>query len=449
MSVVAMGTVAAILLSTGFSVAVPALMQHFRVGHDEVQLVVTAFMVANTIAMLPSPWLVERYGLRRCFLAAVVVLTASALVGALSPNFAVLVGTRVVQGAIAGLLFPIGTIVVMRLFPADEQGRASGIVGFGVVLAPAVAPAVGGLLVDHLGWQAVFSMCLPFCFLGWLGALRYLPLPVLRDHGDFDWAGMAALSLMTLALLGFATSLSGDSPFAAWALGASALAAAAALAWFLRHARRPGAIVTREVLRWRPVTMGMAVSGVYGFGVFGSSYLIPVFLQTARGMTAAEAGGVLLPGGLVLAATLPLAGLLADRVSPHKILLAGVALFGFSFVILWHDAGTASYAALVWIISLGRIGIGLIIASLNQATLRGLHGKALGQSAMLVAYTRMLGGFLGVAMLALFVESRGTALGQTSVAVSQAFSEAFLISALVFIPTLVAAWRMKPGNEAS
>jgi len=443
MSVVATGTVAAVLLSTGFSVAVPVLMHHFRVGQHEVQLVVTAFIVANTVAMLPSPWLVERYGLRRCFLAAIVVLLISIVLGALSPNFAFLVVVRVIQGAVAGLLFPIGTMVVMRLFPADQQGRASGFMGFGVILAPAVAPAVGGLMIDHWGWQAVFLMCLPFCALAWLGAVRYLAMPGQRNHGDFDWAGMSALSLMTLALLFSASSLGSDQHSRIFALSGAVLALMA-LVWFLRHARNPGAIVTDEVLRWRPVSMGMMVSFVYGFGVYGSSYLIPVFLQTVRGLSATQSGGVLLPGGLVLAATLPLAGLLADRVAPYLIVMAGLILFCASSAAMWVYATTISYSGLVWLTVLGRVGIGFLIAALNQASLRGLHGRILGQSAMVVSYTRMLGGFLGVALLAVFVQWRGTMLGSTAEAVGHAFCESFLISALVFALAMIPAWRMKP-----
>lgn len=445
MSVVATGTVAAVLLSTSFSIAVPVLMQHFRIGQDEVQLVVTAFMVANTIAMLPSPWLIERFGLRRCFLAAIAVLAASCVLGALSPNFAMLVAVRVLQGAIAGLLLPIGTIVVMHLFPADEQGRAAGLLGFSVILAPAVAPALGGLMIDHLGWQSVFLMSLPFCALAWLGAVRYLPLPVPRDHGDFDWVGMAALSLMTLAMLGGVSSLDGGtgSPVVPLAAGAVALLA---LASFLRHTRSPRAIVTRDVLRWRPVAMGLAVSFVYGFSVFGASYVIPVFLQTVRGLNATQAGGMLVPGGLALAATLPVAGLLADRIAPHLIVLAGLALVAAASLALWHYATFIGYPGLVWLTVGERVGIGLLIAALNQAALRGLRGRPLGQSAMIVSYARMLGGFLGVALLAVFIERRGAQLGATPAAVAEAFAESFLLLALVNGLAMVAAWRMKTAT---
>ncbi len=443
-SIVAIGIVAAILLSTSFNVAIPVLMRHFSVNQNEVQFVVTAFIVANTIAMLPSPWLVERFGLRRCFVVAMTVLAISTVLGALSQNFIVLIVARVIQGAVSGVLFPLGTIVAMTQFPPNEQGRASGFMGFGMILVPAVAPAIGGTMIDTFGWQAVFLMSLPFCAVAIIGATAYLARPSFGKLHNFDWSGMALLSLMTLAILGCAISLK-DIFKAPLFPTISALVTFASLAFFLTHARRQHAIVTREVLQWRPVSLGSIVSFAYGFGLYGSSYQIPVFLQTVRGLSASESGGILLPAGLALAATLPLAGMLADRIQPHKIVVSGLALYGMSSALLWQSADTISYSALISITILGRVGIGLLMSALNKAAMNGLEGRAVRQAAMVINYIRMLGGFLGVALLVVFVDWRSANLGATRASVVQAYCESFLLSALVYGIAMAAAWRMKPS----
>lgn len=443
--VLAMGIIAAILLSTTFSVAVPALMRYFAVGETDIQLVITVFMVANTIAMLPAPWLVERYGLRRCFIFAVVVLAAATLAGAFSPNLVFFLITRAIQGAVAGVLFSLSSIVVMSLFSADEQGRAFGILGFGMILVPSVAPAIGGLVIDNWGWQGVLLMCLPFCIAAWLGALRYFALSSKGDHGKFDWTGMAALSIMTLAVLGLATSLKDGVQVKTWTV-VTAGSALIAMVGFIYHARNTRAIVSIDLLRCRPVAMGMVVSFVYGLGLYGSSYQIPVFLQTIRGFSATQAGSLLLPCGLVLAATLPPAGFLTDRFPSYRVAMVGLALFGISSAALWGYAELASYAGLIWITIVGRVGIGLLSPSLNKAALSGLHGPALGQASMVINYSRMLGGVVGVALLVAFVEWRGTALGGTTKGISQAYGESFILSALVFGISILAAWRMKPSK---
>lgn len=442
MTVVALGTVAAILTSSGFNVAVPALMTHFGLGNDSVQLVVTVFMLANTVAMLPSPWLIERFGLRHCFLAAIFLLAVGSILGAISPNFYFLLGMRVLQGCAAGMLMPMGAIIVMHWFPFEEQGRASGILGFGVVLAPSVAPAIGGLLIDHFGWQAVFLMSLPFCALAWPGALRHLPNDVASERHDFDWAGSSALFVMTVTLLGFASTIHGMN--ALWWSSAQALLALASLVWFLRHARdNPHAIVKLAVFAHKPAAMGLIVSFVFGFGVYGSSYLIPVYLQTVLALSATQAGGVLIPGGLVLAASMPISGWISDRTDPRLVSLGGLLLLAISFIGMWHYSAGITYLALLLLTALGRFGIGMISASLNQATLHGLHGSLLGQLAMLISYLRMLGGFLGVALVAVFVEWRTAVLGGSAQGAAQAFDEAFLLSTLIMLLAMLATWHMK------
>lgn len=108
MSVIALGTIAAILSSTSLNVAAPALMKRFGLGRDKIQLVVTVFMLSNTVSMLPSPWLVEHFGLRRCFLAALLLLATGSILGAMSPSFPFLLCMRFLQGCAAGMLMPMG-----------------------------------------------------------------------------------------------------------------------------------------------------------------------------------------------------------------------------------------------------------------------------------------------------------------------------------------------------
>jgi EmrB/QacA subfamily drug resistance transporter len=425
-------------------------MKHFGIGSEEVQLAVTSFMVANTLAMLPTPWLIQRFGLRHCFIYATVLLVVASIFGSLSPTFPLLLAARIAQGIAAGIMYPIGTYVIMWLFPANKQGRASGLLGFAIVLAPAVSPALGGILIDNFGWESVFFLSLPFSLLAWLGAWLLLPIPDTQKTADFDWLGMLLLSVMTVALLGCVTHLKGGTTGAgnSLALGETLLALVALL-WFLRHAARsPGAIISLEMFRRRPLAMGMLVSFIYGFGIYGSTYLIPLYLQTIIGLSATRAGGVLVPGGLALALTLPLAGYLSDHTSPRLVVMAGLVLLGASFAGLWLVSARNSSEYYVELTTLGRVGSGLMIASLSQAAMQGIHGHLLGQAAMFIGYIRQLGGVLGVACLAVFVGWRAALLGGSAAAHCQAFAEGFLLSLLVFVFAMVAAQRMKePAQE--
>lgn len=440
--VVALGIMAAVLSATSFNVAIPALMQEFGLGQERVQWAVTGFMGAMTLAMLPTPWLLDRFGFRNCFLTALAVLLAASVAGSLSPSFGFLVAMRVVQGAAAGLLQPLGVLAVLRLIPPHAQGRASGMMGFGIVLAPAVAPALGGLLLDHFGWQAVFWLNMPFCVAAGVAALFLLPVAGERVKKPFDWRGVLLLGVATIGAIETVAAMQHSGLWSVWTLlpGAATLLG---FAGFVLHGRRATApIIHPTLFGARTFAMGSVVSFVYGFGLYASTYLIPVFMLSALGYSATDAGMALLPGGIALALCIPLAGRMADWLSPQWVTVAGLVVFGASFVLLAVYGGHITHAELIAITIVGRVGLGMILPSLSLAALRGQAPHQLGQSSTVITYARQLGGVLGVAICAVFVEWRLTVFSADEAA--QAFAQAFMLLAGVFCVALVASLWMRP-----
>ncbi len=441
---VAIGVIAAVLATTSFSVAVPAMGAYWGMGQDRVQWVITGYMAAMTLAMLPTPWLLERFGFRRVFLGTVFFLGLTSLAGALVSDFTLTVAIRLLQGAAAGVQQPLSMVVVMRLFPPGRQGRATGMLSFGIVLAPAVAPALAGMLLERFGWQSIFLLSVPFCLLAGLLAVRLLPRADDTQRRPFDWYGVALLSVVTLALIEWVSSLREAGPLAPWSLAQAGIALLSA-GLFVRHARRAAApIFSLELFHERSFAMGILVSFAYGVGVYASSYLIPVFLQNALGYGATPAGLALMPSGFVLAAAIPVAGVLADRHSPRWITVAGLLVFGLSFLYFGLRGSAVSYAEILGDTIIGRIGLGLIIPALTVATLRHLQPRLMGEASMVNNYIRQLGGVLGIAIVAVFVEWRITVYGATPLGIDAAYSEAFLLLTATFLLATVAALRMKP-----
>src|SRR5271166_5014103 len=165
------GTISTIFAATIVNVAFPAMMREFNIGHDSLQWVATGFLAATTTTMLATSWLVESFGQRNTFIATIVVFLVASLLGAASWNIESLIVARVLQGAAAGVMQPLAMIAVFEVFPLEQRGRAMGVFGFGVVLAPAVGPSLGGLLTQAFGWRAIFFLSVPFCVaalpLGW------------------------------------------------------------------------------------------------------------------------------------------------------------------------------------------------------------------------------------------------------------------------------------------
>lgn len=448
LTVVGLGTIAAVLATTSFNVAVPALGAYYGLGQHQVQWAITGFMAALTVAMLPTPWLLDRIGFRRLFLGANLLLGVSSVAGALGDSFSFVVAMRTVQGVAAGLLQPLPMLAVMRLFPSGSQGRAHGLLGFGIVLAPAVAPALAGVLLDRFGWPSIFLMSLPFCVIAGILGLYLLPRHEAARRQPFDWQGVGILCAASLLAIDFIASLRGSGLFAPRTSLVLVLSMVCVVA-FVRHARRAAApIVSLDIFAERSFAMAGLVTVVYGFGLYASTYLIPVFLQSALGYDATHAGLALLPSGILLAIVIPLAGVLTDRYSPRWITVWGLVLFGVSFVLFAWRGGEISYAEVIAFSLVGRLGLGLTVPALMVATMAHVVPARLGQASMVSNYTRQLGGVLGVAVVAVFVEWRTTVHGALADGVFVAYVEAFLLLALSFALAVAFAVRMRPRTAS-
>ncbi len=448
--VVGMGMVAGVLSTSSFNVAVPALTRYFGLGQDQVQWSVTGFMAAMTVAMLPTPWLLERFGFRRVFLLSLVILTAASVAGFLAPTFPLVVAARILQGLAAGVLQPMGPLALMRLFPPASQGRAMGVMSFSIAFTPAIAPALAGFLLDRFGWSSIFLLNLPFCAVAIVTAFYLLPLPGSRASKPFDWFGLGLLSLATMALVEAVTSLQHRGLLAPWTLCQFSVAIAAMLL-YIRHAKhKPAPIIGLGLLRQRTFAMGSIVAFVYGFGVYASVYLIPVFLQNALAYSASSAGMALLPSGIALVFTLLVAGRLADHFPPKWLTAVGLAAFGLSFLLFAWWGGHISYAELIGATIFGRIGLGLVMPALSLATMQHLQPHELSQSSVISSYARQLGGVMGVAIVAVFLEWRESVYGRMAPGIYTAYVQGFLLLSAVFLVAFLAAYRMetpaRPGE---
>ncbi|MFT7116857.1 MAG: EmrB/QacA subfamily drug resistance transporter [Rhodoferax sp.] len=454
---VMVGTMASIMSATIVNVAIPDMSQHFTLGQARAQWVTSGFMAAMTVSMLTTPWLLARYGYRHTYVGTMVVLLAGGLVGGFATTFALVLGARIVEGLAAGVVQPIPAIIIMRAFEPHEQGRASGIFGMGVVLAPAIGPSIGGVLVDLFGWRSIFFMVVPFCMASLWLAYRYVPVTAPggvaanRQGAVLDWRGLLLGSVGTLCLLNGMVALHTGVPVQAALLLSGALAALLIFITWQRHmtrtAREP--LMNLALFNYRQFAMGSIVAFIYGTALFGSTYLLPVYMQLGLGLSASYVGSILLPAGLVLAVTIAIVGRLADRQPTYLLVSIGLALLALSFALMWTVTLQTAIWVLVGLAVLGRIGLGFILPSLNLGSLRPLDKSLLSQGSSAINFLRMLGGAIGVSLCGIVLEWRlvvhgdSLSLATSSPARLAAFNETFVMLAALCALALLAAWRLR------
>ncbi len=454
---VMVGTMASIMSSTIINVAIPDMSQQFALGQERAQWATSSFMVATTVAMLCTPWLLASFGYRRTYVVAMLMLLGGGVWGGLAANFEVVLAARVVEGLAAGVVQPIPAIIIMRAFQPQERGRAGGIFGMGVVLAPALGPSIGGLLVDWFGWRSIFFMVVPFCLASiWL-AYRYVPVNAPggaaadRQGNRLDWVGLLLATVGTLCLLNGMVELHGATSTQAWVLLGVALACTVAFIAWQRHLARGGdmPLMHPDLFAFRSFAMGSLVAFIYGTALFGSTYLLPLYIQMAQQLSASHVGTIMLPAGLVLAVTIPLAGRLSDHWPIRVLICLGLALLAASFALMVTISLHATLWLLVAWVVLGRIGLGFILPSLNNGAMAGLEPRLISQASSAINFLRMLGGAVGVSLCGIVLEWRiaahGDSLGRpdSSLARLAAFDETFVMLAGVCALAMLAAWQMR------
>ncbi|WP_418319767.1 DHA2 family efflux MFS transporter permease subunit [Piscinibacter sakaiensis] len=404
---VMLGTIATILTSTIINVALPNIMGAFGMGQDHVQLLVTGFLGAMTATMLANSWMVDSFGQRNSFTAALLVFLLASIMGGLAPNEGVLILARVLQGASAGILQPLAMLAIFEAFPPNRRGTAMGIYGVGVVVAPALGPTLGGIMVDHFSWREVFFLPVPFGLLGLFLSRIFLRGRSSREPlRPFDWPGMCMLSIFLFALLYGLT----NGPSQGWLSGPVMLAFALVLAAFVGfllwelHSAAP--LIDVRLFVNPTFASASVLAFIFGAGIFGSTYIIPLFVLSIQGYTATRAGLVLMPGGLILAIMFPLAGRLTDGLPVRVPVVFGLCVFAYSFYLMRFADADTSFFDMAWWIILGRIGLSFIMPGLNAGALQALPVHLLAQGSGAINFVRQFGGAVGVNLLAMTLESR-------------------------------------------
>lgn len=427
------------------NVSLPVIRQQFKVDLDEVEWVITAYMISFSLFIPLISWLKNRIGYFYLFIGAVTVFTLGSLLCSLSSSLTVLVIARVIQASGGGAISPTSLAILSESFPPERRGNAVGWWGIGNVMGPALGPTLGGVLTHYFGWQSVFYVNIPIGIITILLTFRYLSF--LRGSQTtkprFDFQGYAWFALFIVSIQVAISAISKGGGIKLIAAGGSTMLS---LWLFIRSARRPQPLLDLTVFRSADFNHSAIIVIIRSIALFGGMFFLPFLLQGLLGYTPIQSGLLMLPNALMMLVSRPYAGKKADQglirsISVLGIIIVAVSFFGFSRIGL----GTSVIWILVPMMARG-LGMSLLVAPVSTALLNSVTREQTATATSMNSLLQQLGGSIGIAIFGVihqFIYTHYLHKQYTDgVAEHFALQDGFLISAFVIALALIPAIRL-------
>jgi drug resistance transporter, EmrB/QacA subfamily len=404
------GTFMAVLDATVVNTGLPKIMASFGVGIDKIEWVITAYMLAMAVMLPTSGWLADRFGYKRMYFLGLLLFTTGSFLCGLSHDENMLIISRVIQGLGAGTLQPLGLAIITREFPVKQRGLAIGFWGIAAAASVSFGPSIGGFIIDNFSWQLIFFINIP---IGILAMFFTIIIQAEYKHPlkrKFDLIGFISitiflpLSLYTLSQGNAATNSEGwHTPYI---LLFAAISAIALAVFITTELTADDPIIDLRLLGNHNFGLAALIMIFFSIGMFGSTFLMPVYLQNSMGYTALQAGSVFLPVGIIQGFLAPISGRISDKLNPKIPIFIGVILMAFSFYLNSKLSFLSEIKAIMVSLYVRGVGMGFMFTALSTIALIEIPREKMAQASGISNSVRQLGGSLGVAILATLLTTR-------------------------------------------
>ncbi|SRR6266699_1902060 len=448
------GAFVSILDTTIVNTALPHIQQAFGSDLHVASYVNTAYTLAQGVIIAASGFLANRFGIKRVYLLSLALFTLGSALCGIAWNINILILFRVLQGASGAALFPLSLSLIFGAFPEEQRGLANGVFGIPVLVAPALGPVLGGYLAEYVDWRWIFYVNVPIGMLGIVICWRMLHESELQPTLPFDLRGFLLIA-SGLGLLLFGLS---NLAYEGWGSGLSVtgpviLALLLLLLFIPLELRTARPLLDVRLFQRRNFLVGNLITWVAIASLFGSTFLLPQYLQVLRGLSSYNAGLLLAPQGLASIVGTIVVGLLYSRVGPRPlVLVGGIAVAIDTYLISRWATLTSPFALLIPLLVVLGLALPCIAQTTGTAAMTGIEGTALPGANTLLGVSRSAVSSLAVAGLVNIVQAQRlvhqAALahnGPVTVAITRqaqalAYQDVYLLSALVTLPLLVLAF---------
>jgi DHA2 family multidrug resistance protein len=393
--------------------SLPTIQSALGIPPDQMSWVQTAYLCAEVVAIPLTGFLTRVFSMCWLFVISVSVFTLASVGCAASDHFSTLIGWRVLQGFSGGTLIPAVFAAVFLLFPVSRQGLATTFAGVLAVLAPTVGPIVGGWITETYSWHWLFLINVAPGIISVIVAGILLPKEPMR-LGEARQLDGLSLALLAIGLAALEIALK-EAPTRGWTsglvAGLLALSFASAVSFVRRTLKASRPIVSLATFADRSFAIGCILSFVLGIGLFGSVYLMPVFLAFVRGHNALEIGAIMLVTGVTQLMTAPVAVALEQRVEARLLTALGFGLFGVGLGLSGLQTPETDFDAMFWPQVIRGLAIMFCLLPPTRLALGQLAASRVPDASGLFNLMRNLGGAIGLAAIDTVIYTRSPALG--------------------------------------
>src|SRR5665647_1808521 len=424
-----LGTFMAVLDSTIVNVGLPKIMASFGVGIDKIEWVITAYMLSMAVVLPTSGWLADKFGYKRLYFIGLLLFTVGSMFCGMSNDENTLILSRILQGLGAGMIQPLGMAIITREFPPHQRGMALGFWAISAAASVSFGPLIGGYLVDNFSWQLIFDVNIPFGIAAMVFTVLIQREFINPRAGRFDLIGFISVVIFLPVLLFALSEGNAATNSAGWSapyILACFAISGVALAVFLTHeltTKNP--LLDLHLLVNRNFGMSNLLMLVFSIGMFGSTFLLPLYLQNSLGYTALQSGAVFLPVGIIQGFMSPLSGWFSDKLNPRIPIMAGVGILAFSLYLNADLSFLTEHQFIMTTLYLRGLGMGMIFTPLSSFSLATIPHNKMAQASSITNTIRQIGGSLGVALLSTVLTARVNFHAQMYGGAIQSTSQAF------------------------
>lgn len=390
--------IATSMLATSLTTALPPILNDFQISATMGQWLTSGYSLAMGIMMPATAFLIRRFKTKKLYLSAMACFMFGLIINIFSPNFTMLMLGRIFQAAGNGILASMAQVVLLSIYPKEEAGSVMGLYGLSVGAAPVIAPTIAGIIVDHVGWKMIFVIALAIMVIAFVLAVRVFDDVLENVKQKFDTISFILSALAYSGIILGIGNIGNYSFFSVNIILPIIIGIAAMIVFVYRQLHTEMPFLELRVLKNKEFMLSVIGSMILYLVMMGSSIIMPLYVQSIKGMSATVSGLVTLPGSLLMALVSPFTGKIYDKLGMKKLFIAGALFMLISNIGMVFLSLETSIIAAAILNAIRSISIGCLMMPLVTWGLSGIEIENTAHGTALLTSLRTIAGAIGSAV---------------------------------------------------